>query len=1702
MSAKKVLVFAPYGAWMVHHQLDAVVGAALAHRGCEVVAVICDGFLKSCFIAGKPPNPETCRSCALTGEGVFSRMGIRTVQLRSLVTEVDLETAAEFSRSADLARMSDVRYGKYPLGQWCPPSMQSYFSTGEFPLDQEWAVKAIRDQFSNGVLLVQALNRLMDQFKPDQVFSYNSTHFYYRIASELGKERGLPVLVHERGHLNDSFTLLDGESTNANQGRFNAFKAWEDVPLSREECNEVQTYFREREEGKNGFSRFYAFDSQAEGVRRALRIPSGAPILALFGSGDRELGAFETVQRKTFAGQLEWIRATAEICRKRGWYLVIRHHPSNVMKNQVNFPFISSLLELNREMPDCVRVIMPHERLTSYAILWNADGAVTHFSTMGSETPTRGVVGVCVGDSLYQPLGVEWAGTRENYENALVASLEKTRDFGLAQLRKAYRGAHYVVFKLGYKFRSFGIKDVYAPEIRVRSLSEFDRGNDPILDRVCDYVMDGSPLLPVPDASERGRGEEEERVFLEAELRGLIAKRKAISSASTPAGVSAAPLLTVFTLNGFADAGIRDKSLKRSREKSIERIDIGFDPEAEIGRVFESLAREAARAKGRYVYVSLPGVDADESVFANSIDFLENEANREISAVTWGGWLADAQGRMKQEIFTDARPVETFAEAIESLASLDDPIKHFAFAVLRKEFFAELMGWLDAMSGFGPREIATSLFNLLRGAKSGETIMRMNVPMISIYQVQESEAGKAPISSSVASPVGTPAPSLKAGLAMMLNPPVHAKQEDPEPKPASVPDAPPGNAAPPRDPALLEVGPDVLRARLEAAATAFAANPDDIEAGLDCVDVLARLGEGFGARRVLLALQSRHPSDARIKPLLDGVDWKSRQGLAGVHEWSLRGDGYRRLHGKRSVDSYAEAQPYVESVPGWMLEGQEKYLFEKVKSLPDGAVILEMGADRGRSTSAMALACKGTSKRIISIDTFAGNDGIMGKTYDFYHEWRGNLERLGVGDRATGIRGYTFDVLPTWDTMVDFAFIDASHEYIDVLNDLKLIYPFVKKGGWIAFHDVEPGWPGPWRVWLEYGIPLLTNHEVVHTLASGRKTEAYEFGKKPEAVARFSFARSWIEDLRRSGDPSALPLLQAFTYSLEFSRPGSENRARAIDAERVIAGMAPHLKQTLNCMLGKDAYFDGYLHYWYALALDAEGWQEDARKHFSTASRVSYAVPLEQLRRPDAAPPANLDPLAEIFGKWMRASDIVIQAGSGDGSLLGRLPGSFKLGLEADDHLRKHAALTAGIDSFNTASELPEGFADIAIGHAVLGLAQEPLTLLKSLRGNLKPEGKAVFTTPVPDGASVDSGKALYAWTSAAFANLFAAAGFSVKEVGVEDIPGAGKFIRLVADCAASHSAFETADWAPVRASVPLNAQAVSARGAAKTDPRDIPVALVAYRRPDHTRQVIESLERHGVRNLYVFCDAAKGNGDEADVRATRKLVEGISWIKPEIHFVEHNRGLAKSVMAATDHVLSRHETVVLLEDDCVPQRHFFGFMADCLDKYRDEESVYGVSGYTVPLQPELLKRYPQDLYFCPRISSWGWATWKRAWKQLDRDLLSVCRKVLDARIDLDQGGNDIKFSIEGMLQGHVKDVWTLPWVLSVYLNRGCFVYPTVSHIDNIGMDGTGVHCGKTDRYATALAETPALRFPDRVFYDPEVMARFRSFYDLALQKT
>ncbi|MEG4285599.1 class I SAM-dependent methyltransferase [Microcoleus sp. A006_D1] len=189
--------------------------------------------------------------------------------------------------------------------------------------------------------------------------------------------------------------------------------------------------------------------------------------------------------------------------------------------------------------------------------------------------------------------------------------------------------------------------------------------------------------------------------------------------------------------------------------------------------------------------------------------------------------------------------------------------------------------------------------------------------------------------------------------------------------------------------------------------------------------------------------------------------------------------------------SYTTIQSAVEAIEGFMVPGQEEYLFNKVKSLPNDAVVVEIGSYKGRSTVAMAYACIGTNIKIYCIDTWDGND-IDFPDRNFLDIWQQNLQKNGLYEYVVPLQGYSNQVLSQWLELtnankIDFIFIDGSHQFLDVLKDFEQSFPLVKEDGWIAFHDIVPTWPGSERVWHNIAKHCLVNHEYSSTLACGQK---------------------------------------------------------------------------------------------------------------------------------------------------------------------------------------------------------------------------------------------------------------------------------------------------------------------------------------------------------------------------------------------------------------------------------------------------------------------------------------------------------------------------------------------------------------------------------------------------------------------------------------
>jgi len=239
------------------------------------------------------------------------------------------------------------------------------------------------------------------------------------------------------------------------------------------------------------------------------------------------------------------------------------------------------------------------------------------------------------------------------------------------------------------------------------------------------------------------------------------------------------------------------------------------------------------------------------------------------------------------------------------------------------------------------------------------------------------------------------------------------------------------------------------------------------------------------------------------------------------------------------------------------------------------------------------------------------------------------------------------------------------------------------------------------------------------------------------------------------------------------------------------------------------------------------------------------------------------------------------------------------------------------------------------------------------------------------------------------------------------------------------------------------------------------PIALFVYNRPKHTQQTVEALLLNSEAkesDLYIFSDAAKNEATETEVNEVRDYIKQISGFnKVEIVERTSNWGLANSIIDGVTCLCDEFGKVVVLEDDLVVSPHFLEFMNSGLAKYEFDEKVMQIAGYMFPVDLKI----DNDALFLPFISSWGWATWNRAWRHFDSEAIGYEQlknsSIMRKQFDLD--GNYKYFSMLKSQQNGKTNSWAIRWYLSVFLNKGLALYPKKTMVQNVGFDGTGENC-------------------------------------------
>ncbi len=264
------------------------------------------------------------------------------------------------------------------------------------------------------------------------------------------------------------------------------------------------------------------------------------------------------------------------------------------------------------------------------------------------------------------------------------------------------------------------------------------------------------------------------------------------------------------------------------------------------------------------------------------------------------------------------------------------------------------------------------------------------------------------------------------------------------------------------------------------------------------------------------------------------------------------------------------------------------------------------------------------------------------------------------------------------------------------------------------------------------------------------------------------------------------------------------------------------------------------------------------------------------------------------------------------------------------------------------------------------------------------------------------------------------------------------------------------------------------------------PILFMIFNRPGQTKIVFEAIREIKPQYLYIAADGPRPgkHGEEEQCEITRKLVlDSIDWdCKVVTLFRDENLGCGKAVSEAITWFFENVEEGIILEDDCLPERSFFTFCQNLLEKYRNTDQVMHIGGSNFQKETPSGDSY----YFSNYIHIWGWATWRRAWNSYQLHIPAALddkfRYLLKGKFSNSFERSFWQNSFETVGQGKI-DTWDTQWIYHIYNQSGIGITPAVNLVSNIGFGDNATHTTSynSDVAEVALQTLSTLKHPEKI---------------------
>jgi hypothetical protein len=517
----RILVFSPYALWKVHTTYEETIAKACRVRGATVEYLLCDGLLPECDqhwdSKSNSPRPlDLCQRCQSESKASLDNLGFPYRWVGDFVSQAERTAAFAWAHGVSPPELRMASFKDAPIGEWVLSSVISYFRQYPPDISNLRVVTVYRGFLFSAAIVATGIWNYLNRNAIDSALLFNGRQSITRVALEIFQQHGIRVLTHERADYQRGHINVKANAHCMSPEPFEEFWIrWAHIALKRESLDATLRWLIQRRYGANlAWIQFNNSPVSDSSLRRRMGLSRHKRLWALFTSSTDEV-AGDPLMQGPYESQSAWVCDVIQwVSSRDDVELVIKVHPNLGGNNYIGKAVHELQLykDMKSALPVNVRIVLPDDSVNAYSLAEDADVGLTFGSTIGLEMAMMGKPVLLASRALYgHGSEILTLRSKESLSGMLERCLKASPNREIQ--REAFRLAYYYIFACELPFPAVTVLGLYEVKPNYSEPEDLTHGKDYSLDRICNFLIEGSPLFDSPTVEETSRTTADEDAF-------------------------------------------------------------------------------------------------------------------------------------------------------------------------------------------------------------------------------------------------------------------------------------------------------------------------------------------------------------------------------------------------------------------------------------------------------------------------------------------------------------------------------------------------------------------------------------------------------------------------------------------------------------------------------------------------------------------------------------------------------------------------------------------------------------------------------------------------------------------------------------------------------------------------------------------------------------------------------------------------------------------------------------------------------------------------------------------------------------------------------------------------------------------------------------------------------------------------------------